>query len=72
MTPLRLLIVEDEPSDAELIVRELKKSGYDPVWQQVDTSAAFESLLAEDPPESDHFRSCVTAIRLGGSAAACA
>lgn len=57
MTPLRLLIVEDEPLDAELIVRELKKSGYDPIWQQVDTSAAFESLLAEDPPEliiSDH------------------
>ena len=32
MTPLHLLIVENQPMDAELIVRELKKSGYDPAW----------------------------------------
>lgn len=57
MVPLRLLIVEDQSSDAELIVRELRKSGYDPAWERVDTSAAFESRLAENRPDliiSDH------------------
>jgi signal transduction histidine kinase len=57
MAPLRLLIIEDQPSDADLIVRELKKSGYDPAWQRVNTPAAFENRLAEDPPDmiiSDH------------------
>ena len=30
MADLRVLFVEDNPLDAELAVRELRKSGYDP------------------------------------------
>ncbi|MEO8340269.1 MAG: ATP-binding protein [Nitrospirota bacterium] len=51
MPHLRLLIVEDRPSDAELIVRELKNNGYELTWQRVDTLREFESRLAEDPPD---------------------
>jgi signal transduction histidine kinase len=54
---LRVLIVEDDPLDAELVVRELQKSGYDPEWQRVDTQEEFMKRLAQDPPDiiiSDH------------------
>lgn len=57
MARLRILIVEDDPLDAELVVRELQKSGYDPEWQRVDTPEEFISRLIEGPPDviiSDH------------------
>lgn len=57
MAYLRVLIVEDDPLDAELVVRELQKSGYDPQWERVDTQAEFMNCLAQDPPDviiSDH------------------
>ncbi len=57
MADLRVLIVEDDPLDAELTVRELQKSGYDPEWQRVDTQAEFMNRLTQDPPDviiSDH------------------
>jgi len=57
MADLRVLIVEDDPLDAELTVRELRKSGYDPEWQRVDTQAEFMNHLTQDPPDviiSDH------------------
>ena len=57
MGELHILLVEDDPLDAELIVRELRKSGYDPRWQRVDTEEEFMSRLAQDPPDliiSDH------------------
>ena len=31
--PLRVLLLEDEEHDAELMVRELKRAGYDPDWK---------------------------------------
>jgi signal transduction histidine kinase len=57
MDDLRILLVEDDPLDAELVVRELRKSGYDPEWHRVDTQAEFMKRLAQDPPDviiSDH------------------
>lgn len=57
MGQLRVLIAEDNPLDAELVVRALIKSGYDPEWQRVDRQADFMSRLAKDPPDviiSDH------------------
>ena len=41
----------------ELAVRELRRSGYDPEWQRVDTQAEFMKHLVQDPPDiiiSDH------------------
>jgi signal transduction histidine kinase len=48
--PLRILIAEDEPADAELLVRELQRSGYAVEWRRVDQEAAFLKELA-DPPD---------------------
>ncbi len=44
---LRVLIVEDSEDDALLIIRELKKGGYDPVSERVETAAAMKKALQE-------------------------
>ena len=44
-TPLRILLVEDSEDDAELILREIRKGGYEPDWQRVDTVADLETAL---------------------------
>ncbi|HXG08172.1 MAG TPA: response regulator [Gemmataceae bacterium] len=46
-TPLRVLFVEDQPADVELILRELRRGGFEPVWQRVETEG--EYLAALDP-----------------------
>jgi two-component system sensor histidine kinase UhpB len=43
--PLRVLFVEDVEEDAELIARELKRGGFAPDWQRVDSAAAMEEAL---------------------------
>jgi diguanylate cyclase (GGDEF)-like protein len=47
-TLLRVLLVEDSEDDAELLVRQLRKGGYDPEFQRVDTGADLEAALAHD------------------------
>src|SRR4029077_19659564 len=42
---LRVLILEDNPADAELSVRELKKAGFDPQYDVVDREAVFLAKL---------------------------
>jgi len=51
MATLRLLIVEDDVTDAELVVRELRKSGFEPEVRRVAAREAFISSLAEDRPD---------------------
>jgi PAS domain S-box-containing protein len=46
--PLRVLILEDRPADAELIIYELKRAGYAPDWQRVDTRLAYQESLRPD------------------------
>jgi PAS domain S-box-containing protein len=46
-TPLRLLILEDRPEDAELMLRELRRAGFVPDWRQVETEADY--LAGLDP-----------------------
>lgn len=48
--PLKVLIVEDRPSDAELVLYELRQAGFAPVWSRVDTEHDFR-LALESPPE---------------------
>jgi diguanylate cyclase (GGDEF)-like protein/PAS domain S-box-containing protein len=43
--PLRVLIVEDQPDDAELIAEHLRRAGVDAVWERVDTEAGFAAKL---------------------------
>ena len=44
---LRVLMVEDSEDDALLIIRELKKGGYNPVYERVETAAAMKKALKE-------------------------
>src|ERR671911_681233 len=43
--PLRVLLVEDSEDDTLLLVRSLRRGGYDPLWERVDTAAAMEAAL---------------------------
>lgn len=43
---LRVLIVEDSEDDAVIMVRELRKGGYEPIFKRVDTSASMAAALA--------------------------
>src|SRR5882672_737542 len=45
--PLRLLLVEDSDEDAMLVLRELKRSGYQPDCVRVDTQEGFKNALKE-------------------------
>src|SRR5438045_1865138 len=42
---LQVLIVEDRPSDADLVVRHLKAHGYELDWQRVDSEGEFRLRL---------------------------
>ena len=43
--PLRVLIVEDSEDDAALVLRELRRSGYDPTYERVDTPKTMNAAL---------------------------
>lgn len=45
---LRVLIVEDNPSDVRLLVRELRQGGFDPDVAVVETEAAYLANLSAD------------------------
>jgi two-component system cell cycle sensor histidine kinase/response regulator CckA len=45
--PLHVLLLEDRADDAALELYELRRAGFEPVWQRVDTEAAY--LAALDP-----------------------
>ena len=45
--PLRVLIVEDSEDDALLTIRELKKGGYEPEYERVETAEAMRIPLQE-------------------------
>jgi PAS domain S-box-containing protein len=47
--PIRILILEDCSRDAESMVAELRRNGFDPTWQRVDTEAAFVEQLGMAP-----------------------
>ncbi len=42
---LKILIVEDSKEDVELLLRELKRGGYEPVYEQVDDLASMTAAL---------------------------
>lgn len=42
---LNVLILEDNPSDAELMLHELRKEGYDPTWDRVDSEPRYREIL---------------------------
>ena len=46
MKPLRVLIVEDSEADAELLLRDLRRGGYAPEFERVETPEGLEDALA--------------------------
>ena len=46
---LRVLIVEDSEDDAALLLDELRRGGFEPVWQRVDGAPAMRDALARGP-----------------------
>src|SRR5580658_6546047 len=43
--PLKILMAEDNPDDCELVIRELRRAGFDPEYRRVETEAEFAKLL---------------------------
>lgn len=43
--PLKLLIAEDNPADAEMLLRTLRRAGFDPDWRRVDTEREYLEQL---------------------------
>jgi signal transduction histidine kinase len=58
---LRVLIVEDSPADAELVVLELRRAGFAPEPARVDTPAAMNAAL-----DADAFDVVIADYRLPG------
>lgn len=48
MKSLNVLILEDNPSDAELMLHELRKEGYQPDWDRVETENDYLEILRPD------------------------
>src|SRR6266704_157329 len=46
MSPLRVLIVEDSPSDSDLMLRALRAGGFEPLYERVETPEAMREALA--------------------------
>jgi PAS domain S-box-containing protein len=46
---LKVLIIEDDRVDAELMVRELERAGFSPDWSRVDTEADYLASLERRP-----------------------
>jgi len=45
--PLRVLIIEDSADDTQLLVRELKRGGYEVEFERVETAEAMQSALTQ-------------------------
>jgi len=46
--PLRVLILEDQENDAELLLRELRRQSYEPVYTRVDSGPAMSEALERE------------------------
>jgi two-component system cell cycle sensor histidine kinase/response regulator CckA len=49
LRPLKVLLVEDSPDEAELVVLELRRAGFAVSWERVDTEPALRSAIAGQP-----------------------
>jgi PAS domain S-box-containing protein/putative nucleotidyltransferase with HDIG domain len=47
-TKLKVLLVEDRAADAELVLHELRRAGYDPEWKRVETEPEFLAQIGQD------------------------
>lgn len=47
--PLRVLVLEDNAVDAEMVVHALRRAGFDPDWKRVETKVDFLAALDTSP-----------------------
>jgi len=47
--PLRILVIEDSEDDAIHLIRELRRGGYEPFYERVDSADAMSSALSQRP-----------------------
>ncbi|MBI5930810.1 MAG: PAS domain S-box protein [Chloroflexi bacterium] len=47
-TPLRVLVIEDSEDDTTLLIRTLRRNGYEPRFKRVETSTAMQAALVEE------------------------
>ena len=48
LQPIKVLIVEDSEEDADLVLLELRRGGFNPEYKRVDTPQALSEALDED------------------------
>lgn len=46
LKPLRVLVVEDSEDDTNLVIRQIRKGGYEPVFERVETAKELKNALA--------------------------
>jgi DNA-binding NtrC family response regulator len=51
MQPVRLVLVEDMPMEAEIAVRHLESGGFACAWKRVDSEVGLRSVLREFKPD---------------------
>jgi len=44
---LKVLLLEDHPTDAELILHQLRRAGYEPEWKRVETEPDYLTQLEQ-------------------------
>ncbi|SPE59625.1 putative PAS/PAC sensor protein [Verrucomicrobia bacterium] len=64
---LRVLVIEDSEDDTQLIVRELRRAGFEPVFERVESPAAMSAALEVN--QWDLIISDCSMPRFGGAAA---
>ncbi|MBN1345084.1 MAG: response regulator [Phycisphaerae bacterium] len=45
--PLNVLIVEDSEDDAMIVLRELRRGGFDPTWRRVDSASSLGAAMVD-------------------------
>jgi DNA-binding NtrC family response regulator len=59
-TPLRVLLVKDSENDTLLLLRELRRRGYEPICEQVSTAEEMEKVLGEATARRDSWEIIVS------------
>ncbi|NEQ55722.1 MAG: response regulator, partial [Leptolyngbya sp. SIO3F4] len=43
--PLNVLVIEDSEDDTLLVIRELRRNGFKPLWERIETAQELEEML---------------------------
>ena len=51
MQPVRLVLVEDMPMEAEIAIRQLEAGGFSCIWKRADSEASLRNAIGEVKPD---------------------